>query len=207
MKGNKACQIRLLIIILFIAKYLPTSLGGTYMKKIILLLLLINFVSCTKKDDQFKIQAQEVLRPFKVELKGGLQAGMKKGGPVGAMHACNVLAPEILAKHNLKGYTLGRTSNKLRNPLNTPDNWLLPLLDEYKNSTMEKPRAGKVVFETGFKAYVEPIYIQGICLTCHGFNIPAMVKDEIKTLYPQDKAIDFKLGEFRGLFWVKAPLN
>jgi hypothetical protein len=177
------------------------------MKKIYLLLLLINFVSCTKSDNQFAKQAQDLLKPFKVELKGGLQAGMKKGGPVDALHACNILAPEILAKHNLKGYTIGRTSERLRNPINAPENWIIPLLEEYKNSTMENPKKGKVVFEKNFKAYVEPIYIQGICLTCHGSNVPEMVKDEIKTLYPQDKALDFKLGEFRGLFWVKAPLN
>ncbi|RLA65791.1 MAG: DUF3365 domain-containing protein [Epsilonproteobacteria bacterium] len=175
------------------------------MKKIFLLLILINFISCTKKQDLFKKQAQDLLKPFKVELKGGLQGHMKKGGPVDALHACNILSPELLKKHNLKGYTIGRTSHKLRNPLNTPEKWLLPLLDEYVPSTMKNPMAGKVIVRDDFMAYVEPIYIQGICLTCHGTNVPDIVMDEIKILYPQDKALDFKLGEFRGFFWVKAP--
>jgi len=172
------------------------------MKKIFLLIILI---SCTKNQDGFKKQAQDLLKPFKVELKGGLQSGMKKGGPVDALHACNILAPEILKKHNLEGYSIGRTSHKLRNPLNAPENWMLPLLEEYKNTHMDNPKEGQVVFAKDFKAYVEPIYTQGICLTCHGSNIPDIVSDEIKTLYPLDKALDFKLGEFRGLFWVKAP--
>lgn len=175
------------------------------MNKIFLLLILINFVSCTKKQDQFEKQAQDLLKPFKVELKSGLQGGMKKGGPVKALHACNILAPEILEKHNLKGYTIGRTSHKLRNPLNTPEKWLLPLLDEYVPTSMDNPGKGQVIVTDKFMAYVEPIYTQQVCLTCHGSNVPDIVMEEIKTLYPQDKALDFKLGEFRGLFWVKAP--
>ena len=61
---------------------------------------------------------------------------------------------------------------------------------------MENPMEGKVITRDNFMAYVEPIYVQGICLTCHGSGVPEIVLDEIKVLYPQDKAVDFKLGEF-----------
>jgi hypothetical protein len=57
----------------------------------------------------------------------------------------------------------------------------------------------------GRVGYVEPIYMQSLCLTCHGESLATDVADEIKRRYPQDEAIGFKPGELRGIFWLEFP--
>lgn len=172
--------------------------------KIIFLILVL---SCTPSSEElFKKDAQEYLKPFKVELMGALTTGIQEKGPVEAMHSCAILAPEIQKKFEKERLSLGRTSHKIRNPKNTPTEWMKPLLEEFKNSSAANPIEGKIVKGEGYMAYVEPIYVKGICLTCHGQGIPDAIVEGIKKKYPEDQATGFTEGEFRGLFWVRKEL-
>ena len=174
-----------------------------YMKIIFLILML----ACTpSSDDAFKTEAQGYLKPFKSELMGALNKGMEEKGLVEAMHSCNKLAPEIQKKFDQEKLSLGRTSHKIRNPKNIPAEWMKPLIEEFKNSTAANPLEGKVVKGPGYMAYVEPIYVKAICLTCHGKDVPAALKEGIEKQYPGDQATGFSEGEFRGLFWVRKEL-
>ncbi len=60
-----------------------------------------------------------------------------------------------------------------------------------------------VRLEDGSIGYVEPIYVQPLCLKCHGDDIPAPVQAKVTELYPTDAATGFASGDFRGLFWVR----
>ncbi len=172
--------------------------------KIIFLLLML---SCTPStEESFKKEAQGYLQPFKVELMGALTTGIQEKGPVEAMHSCAILAPEIQKKFEQERLSLGRTSHKIRNPRNTPTEWMKSLLEEFKNSTASNPIEGKVVKGPGYMAYVEPIYVKAICLTCHGQGIPDAITEGIQKKYPDDQAVGFSEGEFRGLFWVRKEL-
>ena len=45
-----------------------------------------------------------------------------------------------------------------------------------------------------------------MCLTCHGSKEQIggdLYSDVIEALYPKDKAINFKLGELRGMWSIK----
>jgi hypothetical protein len=53
--------------------------------------------------------------------------------------------------------------------------------------------------------YVEPIFLQPVCLTCHGETLAPDVASRIEELYPDDQATGFAVGDFRGLFWVEYP--
>ena len=57
----------------------------------------------------------------------------------------------------------------------------------------------------GAERYVEPIRVQGLCLTCHGASLPAPVAARIAELYPEDQAVGFAEGDLRGLFWAEFP--
>jgi hypothetical protein len=57
----------------------------------------------------------------------------------------------------------------------------------------------------GRVGHVEAIFMQSLCLTCHGESLAMDVADEIKRRYPQDEAIGFKPGELRGIFWLEFP--
>lgn len=147
-------------------------------------------------------RARTTLQPFKKELKSALLEGLE-GGPVEAISVCREAAPEIALRHSSGGIEMGRTSHRLRNPGNKPADWVKPLLDAYANGGTESHRA--VVLGDGRIGYVEPIYVQKPCLMCHGETVAPVIADEIARDYPEDAAVGFKEGDFRGLFWVTMP--
>jgi len=100
---------------------------------------------------------------------------------------------------------MGRTSHKLRNPENAPREWVKPLLQEYLNVPVSKqPRHRLVKLGLHHYGYVEPIYVEAVCLNCHGAGVQPEVRKEIAQRYPKDQATDFKLGDFRGLIWLES---
>ncbi|MCG7858962.1 DUF3365 domain-containing protein, partial [Flavihumibacter sediminis] len=57
--------------------------------------------------------------------------------------------------------------------------------------------------------YYKPILLQPMCLTCHGqpnSNIPASLVATIDSLYPNDLAKGFSVGELRGLWQIRFQL-
>ncbi len=55
--------------------------------------------------------------------------------------------------------------------------------------------------------YMRAIPVGEMCLTCHGTDVRTDVKAEIARLYPEDKALGFKLGELRGAFSLVQLIN
>jgi hypothetical protein len=113
-------------------------------------------------------------------------------GPVTAIEICSDKAPEIAASVSADGVAMGRSSHKLRNPENAAPAWL-------------ELAAEPVVVDLGEGryGYAEPIFIQPLCLTCHGSNIAPDMAARIDALYPEDAATGFSEGDFRGMFWVE----
>ncbi|MEZ4265136.1 MAG: DUF3365 domain-containing protein [Myxococcota bacterium] len=141
------------------------------------------------------------LAPFKKNLMGALKAGMAVG-PVSAVEACHLSAPGMPAAASTPEVTVGRTTDKLRNPENAPKPWMKPLLADYaKAGPGAAPRA--VALEDGKVGYVEPIYLQEMCLACHGSTLNAEVATTLAERYPKDEAKGYAAGDFRGLFWVE----
>ncbi len=145
-------------------------------------------------------RARSVAAQFKANLKAALMEGLADG-PVQAIGACSVQAPELAARLSSQGVRIGRTSRNLRNPANAPEPWIVPLLDQYEGTA---PGAGPkaVRVDDATIGYVEPLYVGKPCLTCHGPAIPADVREEIGKIYPEDRAVGMAEGSFRGLVWV-----
>jgi hypothetical protein len=147
----------------------------------------------------------EVLAHFKRDLKEALRTGLARG-PLEAMGACQLEAPEIATALSQNGIRLGRTSHRLRNPANSPPDWVSPILDDYlANPSGRMPKT--VSLPNGRSGYVEPIFVQPLCLTCHGTTIAPPVAARIRELYPADEAIGFEVGDLRGVFWVDLPVS
>ena len=69
---------------------------------------------------------------------------------------------------------------------------------------MKNPLKPQVhTFADGKKAYMEPLYVGPQCLSCHGETLSGELKEKLNELYPNDQATGFKLGQFRGLIWIK----
>ncbi|MEL7044740.1 MAG: DUF3365 domain-containing protein [Pseudomonadota bacterium] len=145
----------------------------------------------------------QLLSPFKKELRSALQAGLAKG-PDAAVAACHAQAPGITAQYARDGVRIGRSSHRLRNLANAPEPWLAPVLDAYLASETA-PAPQLLRLDDGRVGYVEPILLKAPCLLCHGETLAPGVAQRIETLYPNDEATGFSLGELRGVFWVEYP--
>lgn len=163
-------------------------------------------------DTEGRLEAgRQALAPFQAGLQAALKEGLAKG-PVEAVDACRLRAPAIArdaardasagAGPDAAAVELGRTSHKLRNPANAPREWVRPLLAGYLAQPGDRaPRA--VDLGNGSWGYVQPIFVQPLCLTCHGGSIAEPLRSRISNLYPDDRAVGFSDGEFRGLFWAE----
>ncbi len=150
--------------------------------------------------------AQAALKPFKQGLKGALEKGLSKG-PEAAIDACRLEAPRIADSVATESLHVGRSSHRLRNPENAPRPWMRPILEELRDSVRdsvvgELPHRSVRIDDERF-GYAEAIYMQPLCLTCHGTDLPQPLRERIREVYPQDQATGFSVGEFRGIFWVE----
>lgn len=148
--------------------------------------------------------AQAVL-PLKKNLKRALTKAMEQG-PVEAVTACHAVAPAVTKGASSQVAKVGRTSHKLRNPSNAPKLWMQPLLQGYL-STPDQMEPKVVALDDHTVGYVEPIYLQPMCVTCHGNAIAPDVQARIDELYPADEATGFEPGRFRGVFWAELSRN
>jgi len=166
-------------------------------------LLVVLAAAALGVSDQDADRGAEILAPFKRELMAALSEGMARG-PENAIGACRLRAPEIAASLSRDGVRVGRTSQRLRNPSNAPPDWVAPLLDAYGEAPAERsPRV--VALGDDRRGYVEPIFVQSLCLTCHGTAVPGAIAAKLAALYPEDQATGYREGDFRGLFWAEFP--
>ena len=149
------------------------------------------------------IRGAAVLMPFKKDLKQALQSGMQEG-PIEAISACRIKAPEIAAAISVNGVMVGRSSHRLRNPANAAPEWVAPILELFVADPAKRvPHVTEL--GDGRVGYVEPIRIQPMCLACHGETVAPELEAKLLELYPDDNATGFRDGDLRGVFWAEFP--
>ena len=148
-------------------------------------------------------------------LKSALQAAMKEQGPLGALHVCHDEAQVIGERIcDEQGLTVGRTSDKVRNPANRPDSWEKAGLDAFATriAAGEKPKDlemwATVTDPSGARTfrYLKAIPTAPLCLKCHGGDLDGELAAKLTELYPEDQARGFAMGDMRGAFTVKMDL-
>ncbi len=154
-----------------------------------------------------KKRARAVLGPFKKSLKGALVGAMEAGGPIAAIEACRLKAPELAKAAAKEGITVGRTSHKLRNPANAPKAWHKEILDRWREQPRDDKRHTLAPLGEGRWGYAEAIYLQPLCLGCHGptEGLGPELREALAEHYPDDRATGLSEGELRGIFWVELP--
>ncbi|HYH19705.1 MAG TPA: DUF3365 domain-containing protein [Azospirillum sp.] len=160
--------------------------------------------------------SRAVAKAFGSQLVGELQDAMKRGGPVEAIKTCNVAAPAVaLAQGQARGWKVGRTSLKVRNPASEPDGWERHVLEQFAERAAkgEDPAAMEaydVVEENGGRTfrYMKAIAIPAgaPCVTCHGKEIDPAVAKALTELYPNDRATGYAPGDLRGAFTIRQPM-
>jgi len=187
------------------------------LKKIVTVAIVAGLWAGTASAQDAKALAGEgkgIIKGFATELVGELKKGMKAGGPVQAISVCNTKAMPITAKHSAQsGWTVKRSSHKLRNLKNKPDTFEARAIREFQvrqyNGEMAKDMAMTMTtIENGQKTFrmVKAIPTGKPCLACHGTDIKPEIAAKLDSLYPADQARGFKMGEMRGIFSLKKKL-
>jgi len=174
------------------------------MRAILIVAVLVALPACDRSkinEARYREAGATAVLPFKRNLKAALLAGMEEG-PVNAITVCRIEAPALANKASSPEARVGRTSRKLRNPANAPKAWMLPLLDRYE-SDPESREPAVVIVDERTVGYVEPIFAQPLCLTCHGEALPEDLAAKIAELYPADQATGYVAGDLRGVFWAE----
>lgn len=159
-------------------------------------------------------EARGLIKQFAGSLGSELKGAMKAAGPVNAIEVCNTKAPGIAQDiSSSSGWKVGRTSLKLRNPANKPDDWELKVLNDFeaRKAAGEDPKQidySEVVEVAGVKQfrYMKAIPTAALCLNCHGSEIKPAVTQKLDALYPTDDARGFKAGDIRGVFTLSKML-
>ncbi len=165
--------------------------------------------------EQLTQKSRAAVKALGGELKNVLQTSMKTSGAVDSISVCNTTAPQISNKiSEAKGMSVARTSLRYRNQENKPDAWEKSVLEQFEQRKAKgedvkilefselTEHEGKKVFR-----YMKAIPTAEVCLKCHGSNVAQPITAKINTLYPDDKATDFKKGDIRGAFTVIQPIN
>lgn len=148
-------------------------------------------------------------------LRSELQTAIAAGGPVNAIAVCHERALPIASELGAEsGWTLGRTSLRVRNPANAPDAWESAMLNDFaaRIGAGEAPaalQAHTVVAGASTQQfrYVKAIVTQDICTVCHGTAVAPELMQQITRLYPDDQATGFRTGELRGAFTLSKTIK
>lgn len=149
--------------------------------------------------------ADEVIVAQHSALLRQLNRELGEGGAAAAIKSCHLEATsQAFWVARQQGVAIGRTSDRLRAPMNAPRPWAEPIVAKY---------AGKQAAEVdGFAVdlgervgVLRPIVMTKLCTSCHGTEdqIRPAIRKVIAEQYPRDLAVGFKPGQIRGWYWVE----
>ncbi len=155
--------------------------------------------------------SMDLIKTLQTELK----KNMKDGGPLAAIAMCNTqatpLEEKIAAKYNVK---IKRISQNYRSKDNKPslhEDQLLSSIDYHYQATGELKAFTNMhkIDDKDYIFYYKPMKVKKACLNCHGdiSNMKEGVASKLKELYPEDMAVNYKEGDFRGLISIRFELN
>ena len=177
----------------------------------IVLFLLITSISNseTLKTDKSVLltEAKNLLKETAKQYKDTLIKGLQHNNLKKALKYCNKEVEQLVSKDYEKGFTIKRVSLRPRNKNNYPNLYEKDILERFnrlilkdnKDLVLEHNEIIKDENNNKF-VYVKAIRIKEVCLNCHGSNINDDLEKEILNLYPDDKAINYKLNDIRGAF-------
>lgn len=160
---------------------------------------------------------QENMTPFEIAeqsahstkslLGSNLMSALKNNGELGALEFCNINAQKLTDDQSKNlNLEIKRVSDRPRNKINAASTEEIQLIQMYREKIQNKNKLVPTQIDktTNFIAYF-PIETNESCLKCHGIvgkDIKEGVYLKIKSLYPNDVAVGYKVNEIRGLFRV-----
>ena len=174
---------------------------------------LLASATIAQTDPAWLDQARSVAGSVPPKLLEVLKAEIDKGGPAGAIAACNEQAPKMArAASEQTGWAIRRVSLRNRNPKAVPDAWERAALEDFDRRSAAGEPAHKLerfeqVSEDGraVQRYLRALPVQELCTACHGpaDQLDAAVKARLAALYPDDRGTGYKVGDIRGAITIR----
>ncbi len=173
------------------------------MKKILFGFLLLSFVHCKSQLNAIELEKEAlgIFDAFQKQLLSSLTKSLLDKGPVAAISHCSLVSPQLESQYSKGTWKIRRVSNKPRNPNHALDAWE----SEVFQTWLADPASIKPTNQISGSTFriMKPISIANpTCLQCHGNSTdmnPEILK-EIQKIYPEDKALGYKMGDLRGAF-------
>ena len=157
----------------------------------------VRYISKPIVIEQGMLHIKGFMGTLKPTLKSALQQDKDHAT---AMSTCSSMAMQMTHEYNniTNGVKIRRTALKYRNPNNKPDETDKEVMYRFQAVNDFKPVA--VDMGNSYRVY-KPLKTKAKCLYCHGSkeDINPKVAKMIQKKYPHDLAVDFKLGELRGV--------
>ena len=144
-----------------------------------------------------------------------LSAAVAEGGPAAAVQVCSLAAPALAdSVSSDRGWRIGRTSLRVRNPANAPDAWERAVLHDFEARKAEGADPTLLDYAEIVTAddrrsfrYMKAIVTGMTCIACHGSDLAPDIRARLDTLYPEDQARGFAPGDLRGAFTITQPVE
>ena len=186
------------------------SSGQKYVRHIFLVLLAVCFSGYAVGAEEVQVEegrlaARSAVNKLGATLKATLGGALATGDLVAVLDVCAEQAPQMADTVTAQsGITVGRTSERTRNPANRPSDWQLAVLHEWQADKERGIDISKREFyvaqpDGGFR-YMRPILVKPPCLVCHGEIQSAELKAALENRYPDDRATGYQVGDLRGAF-------
>lgn len=161
-----------------------------------------------KQKEEYIVKGNQIVLNSTKALEYSLGQEMKNGGVEGAIPFCNTMAYSLTEKLSESNEAvIKRTSDKIRNEKNKPNEEEMEILAYYKKLHEESSPLEPVVElnKKGKISYYTPILIKKKCLTCHGVvgkEMTSRTDSIIKSYYKMDMATDYTIGDLRGIWSI-----
>jgi len=186
------------------------------MKRAATILVLLAACNGDSADDyaEERARAEKAAASLLAELKPKLQQALGAGPPEDGLNLCAHVAQSISTEvQEREGVVVRRTSLKVRNPANVPDEEERAWLEAVRERKV-LPTEGEAWISRGPDGgkelrFVRPIVMAKMCLQCHGDpeQLSPAVRKLLKKLYPDDRATGYKAGDLRGIVSVRVPIR
>lgn len=180
------------------------------MKKIIFVILTaILTVSCSQKEnfdkEKYLNEGKKIVQSTGKTLSGHVKKAIQEKGPIEAINFCKLsaypLTDSLSKQYNVK---IKRLAIKNRNPENKATGKDIEVIEKYEMRIADNKKVKPNIQKQDNKiVFYAPIRLQNACLVCHGTprsEIPDTLFNHIKSLYPNDLAINFNEGDLRGIW-------
>lgn len=177
------------------------------LKKTALLLSMMSSLLCADASQDTTLQsvindANMATKTLLQTLQSHMQESMKKGGVMGALDFCSTQAYALTDEVNSKlpsGISTKRVTLKTRNPANEAQSDEMKVLKDLESKKELPPYVIEKVDEHTYKFYKPLVIDKPVCLKCHGdISADKNLETAMKEKYPNDKAINYKMGDLRG---------